>query len=181
MPSAVHGISRAKRAPEYVGLRSCGNHRHVVGYSQKGPMEYMVHLTESQIPADLYKYEVLLGTGFKWRNVLPGCGIPVGAVAVPRGPGRRTAAMEAALSYTDLRHDPLYIGRVAGRFVGMIDWYGRVCRRAPMNSQCIIDGYADEDIRWSRHSSDLFQVLVGRHAVKREYCLCVSVYQQHRT
>lgn len=164
----MHAISRAKQAPDYVALRSCGNHRHIVGYSQNGPLVYMSGVYERQEPSGQFAHEVLLGSGFEWRNVLPGSDIPVGAVAVTRGSGRGDAALAATRSEADSRHDPLYIGRVGGRFVGVIDWYRRVCRRAPPQEQCTADGGADEEMRRTKFQSHVFQVLVGRSAVKRE-------------
>lgn len=169
LPCSVHAISYSQREPEYVALRACGQHRHIFGYAQTGPDRY------SRAPFELPEVpgeelvQTLVGTGFVWRNVLPGSDIPAGTVSVPRGPARPDANWRSFTCAADSRHDPLYVGRVLGRFVGTIDWYRRVCRMAPTEEQCQANNGADEEDRRTRFESNVFQVLVGLNAIRREY------------
>lgn len=152
-----------------MALRACGQHRHIFGYAQTGPDRYSNAPFElPEVPGEEL-VQTLVGTGFVWRNVLPGSDIPAGTVSVPRGPARPDANWRSFTCAADSRHDPLYVGRVLGRFVGTIDWYRRVCRMAPTEEQCQANNGADEEDRRTRFESNVFQVLVGLNAIRREY------------
>lgn len=109
-PAAVHAMTMFNALPpQYVATTiACGEHKHVFGYPQTGP-----------VPNDtICKYYLLVGTGYEWRPVGPKQDIPANAVVAP-----------GIYAKGDWRRHPLYVGRAFGRFVGVIDWFRRVCRQ----------------------------------------------------